>query len=66
MPPSDIEKTTKRSKSNRKKIKELESKISTLEAEVSSLMSAKKSHATMLTSMGVALRKVMKQLGIKP
>lgn len=68
MPLSDteIEKTTKRSKSNRKKIKELESKITTLETEILSLMSTKKSHSTMLTNMGVALRKVMKHLGIKP
>lgn len=68
MPPSDteIEKATKRSKSNRKKIKELEARVSALEAEINSLMSAKKSHDTMLTNMGVALRKVMKHLGIKP
>lgn len=63
---TDIEKTIKRSKSNRKKIKELEEKVSKLEGIVDSLTSSSEQHSTMLTRMGVALRKVLKHLGIDP
>jgi len=64
MPQTDIEELKTKLKKSRKKIKMLEQELQDVKSTEAQLLEKVARHDTMITSMGIKLREVMKKVGV--